>query len=84
MVSNTMWGIKMGKLEQIHVRGIKTDEIEVNDVNTVCARTHSLAWSLVAYRTLTTAVSVSVFTVRIHKVSTNPTMTVKVDQPGLL
>lgn len=37
VVSNTMWGIKMGKLEQIHVRGIKTDEIEVNDVNTVCA-----------------------------------------------
>lgn len=28
---------KGGELEQIHVRGIKTDEIEVNDVNTVCA-----------------------------------------------
>lgn len=28
-----------------------------------CAYTHSLAWSLAAYRTLTTAVSVSVFTV---------------------
>lgn len=43
MVSNTMWGEGKkkkkggGKLEQIHVRGIKTDEIEVNDVNTVCA-----------------------------------------------
>lgn len=32
----------------------------------VCVCTHSLAWSLAAYRTLTTAVSVSVFTVREH------------------
>lgn len=43
MVSNTMWGgrKKMGKLEQNHIRGIKTNEIEVNDVNTVCVLTAS-------------------------------------------
>lgn len=47
-----------------------TEELEVNEVNRlrvcVCVCTYSLAWSLAAYRTLTTAVSMSVFTVGEH------------------
>ena len=56
-----------------HCRFMSTQMSEV--CLCVCIYTHSLAWSLAAYRTLTTAVSVSVFTVGEYTVSSRKSNT---------